>query len=93
MVWIVRLVKVVAEGETRCSDVMAFERPDGLGTIADLGSTLAEAKQLLAAVQQQIVAEQAADHAAHQPTCSDCRSTCRVKDYRSRTVRRCSVMS
>jgi hypothetical protein len=86
VVWIARLVKVGAEGETRCNDVMAFVRPDGLGTIADPGLTLAEAKQLLAAVQQQIVAEQASDHAAHQPTCSDCRSACRVKDYRSRTV-------
>jgi hypothetical protein len=72
------LVKVGAEGETRCNDVMAFERPDGLGTIADLGLSLAEAKQLLATVQPQIVAEQAADHAAHQPTYWDCRSTGRV---------------
>ena len=86
MAWIVRLVKTDAEGETRCSDVMAFERPNGLHTLAELGLTLAEAKQLLAAVQQQIVAEQAADHTAHVPTCPDCGSFCRVKDYRPRAV-------
>jgi hypothetical protein len=84
--WIVRLVKIDAEGETRCSDVMAFERPNGLRTMADLGLTLAEAKQLLAAVQQQVVAEQAADHTADVPTCPDCGSSCRVKDYRPRAV-------
>ena len=86
MAWIVRLVKVGVEGETRSSDVMAFERPDGLRTMADLGLTLAEAKQLLAAVQQQVVAEQAADHSAHLPTCPECGSCCRVKDYRPRAV-------
>jgi transposase len=84
--WIVRLVKIDAAGETRCGDVMAFERPTGLRTMADLGLTLAEAKQLLAAVQQQIVAEQAADHTAHVPTCPNCGSSCRVKDYRPRGV-------
>jgi hypothetical protein len=35
---------------------MAISRPDGLGDIANLGMTLAEAKQLLAQVQQQVVA-------------------------------------
>jgi len=47
--WIVRLVKTDAEGETCCSDVMVFKRPNGLHTMAELGLTLAEAKQLLAA--------------------------------------------
>ena len=37
---------------------MAISRPDGLGDIANLGMTLTEAKQLLAQVQQQVVAAQ-----------------------------------
>lgn len=79
-------MKIDAEGETRCVDVMAFERPNGLRTMVDLGLTLAEARQLLAAIQKQIVAEQAADHTAHVPTCLDCGSSWRVKDYRPRAV-------
>jgi hypothetical protein len=87
--WIVRLVKVGVEGETCCNDVMAFERPVGLRTMADLGLTLAEAKQLLTAVQQQVVAEQAADHSAHLPTCPGCGSCCgAVAAAASRTIDR-----
>jgi len=41
---------------------------------------------MLAAVRQQIVAEQAADHTARVPTCPDCGSSCRVKDYRPHGV-------
>jgi hypothetical protein len=46
-------------GQSRSCDVMAISRPDGLGGIPSLGLTLAEAKQLLAQVQQQVVASQA----------------------------------
>ncbi|HUB44575.1 MAG TPA: hypothetical protein VMB73_06285, partial [Acetobacteraceae bacterium] len=48
-------------------DVMEISRPDGAGNIADLGLTLSEAKQLLARVQQAIVAAQAGDLAARRP--------------------------
>jgi hypothetical protein len=40
---------------------MEVSRPDGVGGIGDLGLTLSEAKQLLARVQQAIVAAQAGD--------------------------------
>jgi hypothetical protein len=40
---------------------MEISRPDGASNIADLGLTLSEAKQLLARVQQAIVAAQAED--------------------------------
>jgi hypothetical protein len=40
---------------------MEINRPDDLGDIADLGLTLAEAKRLLAGLQQEIVAVQARD--------------------------------
>src|SRR5258708_28576800 len=46
--WIVRLVKIGAEGEGRTLDVMGIDRPDDLGDIADLGLTLDETKRLLA---------------------------------------------
>ena len=43
--------------------------------------TLAEAKLLLAQVQQQLVAEQANTHATFRPDCRSCGGTCHVKDW------------
>ena len=59
MEWMLRLVVPGIDGQSRSVDVMTVSRPDGLGDIANLGMTLAEAKLLLAQVQQQLVAEQA----------------------------------
>jgi len=50
------------------------------------GMTLAEAKRLLARVQQEIVAAQARDHAVQRPDCARCGDVCRVKDYRDHAV-------
>ena len=50
MAWIVRLVKIAADGETQSVDVMTINRPDDLSEIANLGLTLAEGKLLLAAL-------------------------------------------
>ena len=86
LAWIVRVVKTGAEGEGPCTDVMEITRPDSLDDIADLGLTLAEAKLLLASVQQEIVAAQARDHAARRPACARCGAVCRVKDYRDHAV-------
>ena len=46
-----------------------------LADIANLGLTLAEAKLLLAQVQQQVVAEQANTHAMFRPDCRSCGGT------------------
>jgi hypothetical protein len=46
--WILRLVKISAEGEGRSVDVMEINRPGDLGDIADLGLALDETKRLLA---------------------------------------------
>jgi hypothetical protein len=86
MAWIVRVVKTGAEGEGQCTDVMEIIRPADLGDIADLGLTLADAKLLLAGLQQAIVAGQARDHAARRPACPRCGEACHVKDYRDRGV-------
>ena len=43
-----RLVGTGIDGQSRSFDVMEISRPDGLGDLANLGLTLAEAKQLLA---------------------------------------------
>ena len=72
MEWTLRLVGMGIDGQSRSFEVMAISRPDGLGDIANLGLTLAEAKQLLAQVQQQVVAEQANTHAMFRPDCRSC---------------------
>jgi hypothetical protein len=80
------VVKTGAEGEGQCTDVMEIIRPADLGDITDLGLTLADAKLLLAGLQQIIVAGQARDHAARRPACPRCGEACHVKDYRDRGV-------
>ena len=86
MAWIVRLVQIGAEGEGQATDVIEIDRPDDLGDIADLGLTLAEAKLLLAGLQQELVTAQARDHAVRRPACRRCGGVCRVKDYRDHAV-------
>ncbi len=76
-----RLVKIGAEGEGPCTDIMEINRPGDLVDIANLGLTLAEAKLLLAGVQREIVAVQAREHAVRRPSCERCGDICRVKDY------------
>ena len=62
-----RLIRTGIDGQSRSFDVMEISRPEGLGDIANLGLTLAETKQLLAAVQQGVVAAQADGHATLRP--------------------------
>jgi len=59
-----------------------------LGTHRHTGilRTLAEAKQLLARVQQAVVAAQAHEHAVLRPDCSSCGGGCHIQDWRVRQV-------
>ncbi len=81
-----RVVKIGAEGEGPCTDVMEISRPEDLRKVADLGLTLSEAKLMLAGVQREIVAAQARDHAVRRPECPRCDGVCHVKDYRDHAV-------
>jgi hypothetical protein len=80
------VVKIGAEGEGPATDVMEINRLGDLADIASLGLTLAETKQLLTGLQQEIVATQVRDHAARRPACSRCGGACRVKDYQDHVV-------
>jgi len=84
--WIVRLVETGAGGDHRSMDVMEIARPGDLSDIASLGLSLAEAKQVLAAIQREILGAQARDHAARRPSCRSCGGACHVKDYRQRRL-------
>ena len=86
---VLRLVETGADrSETwaRSIDVLELDWPRDLRDIANLGLTLPEAKQLLARIQQAVVAVQARDHAALRPACSGCEARCHVKDWQSRQV-------
>ena len=62
MGWMLRLVETGTDSRARSVDVLEISRPNDLGDIANLGLTLPEAKQLLARVQQAVVAAQAHQH-------------------------------
>ena len=67
MRWVLRLIETGMPSGVAGADVMEISRPDGASNIADLGPTLSEVKQLLACVQQTIVAAQAGGLAARRP--------------------------
>ena len=86
MEWKLCLVGTGIDGQSRSVDVMAISRPDGLGGIANLGLTLAEAKQLLVQIQHEVVAAQVHHQAIFRPDCQSCRGTCHVKDWRGHRI-------
>ncbi len=83
---VLQLVETRADGQTRSIELMELGRPGDLRDIANLGLTLAEAKQLLARVQRAVMAVQACGHAALRPDCASCGGRCHVKDWRSRRI-------
>jgi hypothetical protein len=86
MGWILRLVETGIDGPARVIDVLDIRPLDGLGEIAKLGLTLAEAKQILARLQEAVVAVQTDNHAVLRPDCSSCDQACQVKDWRLHRV-------
>ena len=72
MGWVVRLIEMGTDEPSRSVDVLEFGHYRDFSNIANLGLTLAEAKQLMARVQQAVVTAQAHDHAVLRPNCSSC---------------------
>src|SRR5919107_1684554 len=86
MGWVLRLVETGVDGASRSVDVMAIDRLSDLSDIVDLGLTLAQGKQLVALVQQEIVTAQSRDHAVRRPLCRSCGTACQIKDYRPHQI-------
>ena len=86
MGWVVRLVEVGTDKPGRIVDVLEMGQLRDLHEIADLGLTLAEAKQLLGRVQQAVVAAQAQEHVILRPDCESCGGACQIKDWRVHQV-------
>jgi hypothetical protein len=72
MGWVVRLIEMGTDKPARSVDVLEFGPARDLSYIANLGLTLAEAKQLLGRVQQAVATAQAQHHAVLRPNCSSC---------------------
>ena len=83
---VLRLVETGVEGVVRSVDVLEIVRTGDLGDLGDLGLSLVDGKQLVAQVQQALVAAQSRDHAARRPTCRSCATPCQVKDYRPHQI-------
>jgi hypothetical protein len=83
---VLRLVETGVEGVVQSVDVLEIVRPGDLGDLGDLGLSLMDGKQLVAQVQQAVVAAQSRDHAARRPTCRSCGTPCQVKDYRPHRI-------
>jgi hypothetical protein len=64
--WIVKLVKIGAGGEEEVTDILKIERPGDLDA-AGLGLTSAEASQLLAGMQREIMTAQAKADSVQSP--------------------------
>jgi hypothetical protein len=86
MGWVLRLAETGPDAASESIDLIEIHRSSGLADIANLGLTLSEAKELLARVQQAIVAAQARDHAVRRPSCASCAGQCRLKDWRLRRI-------
>ena len=86
MGWVLRLAETGPDAAAKSIDLMEIHRSSGLVDIANLGLTLPEAKELLARVQQAIVAAQARDQAVCRPPCASCTGQCHLKDWRPRRI-------
>lgn len=72
MRWMLRLVEAGDDARSRNADLMEICRPEGLREIADLGSSLPEAKQLFTSLQRAVVASRADQDGRLRPDCRCC---------------------
>ena len=86
LVWRVKLVAEFGAGETTEVEVARLER-DEHASVADLGLRLAEAKQITAALQAEIVPAQVAVASEHRRTCVACEGALASKGHYTATFR------
>jgi len=72
MQWTVRLEARTSAGEVETTELVTFSRPAMIGTLAEIGLVLAEAKTLLAKLQASMLCGQIAAYAAHHWVCPEC---------------------
>jgi hypothetical protein len=82
----IQLVKCSDDGrEENVTDVITLNKD--CQRIEHLGSTLAEAKQLLTTIQQHLLQQQVCTFLAEHSECDDCGAPLRIKGQHTRTFR------
>ena len=86
MQWTVRLEAMTSAGELKATELVTFSRAAMVGTLAEVGLVLAEAKSLLAKLQASMLCGQVAEHAAHRRACPGCGVLQPLKDQSTRRL-------
>jgi len=86
MQWTVRLEARTSEGEVKTTELVTFNRPGVVSTLAEIGLMLAETKTLLAKLQASMLCGQVAAYAAHHRVCAACGVLQPLKDRRTRRL-------
>jgi len=86
MQWTVRLEAKTSAGEVKTTELVTFSRPGMVGTLAEIGLMLAEAKALLAKLQASMLCGQVAEYAAYHRICAACGALWPLKDRRTRRL-------
>jgi len=86
MQWTVRLEARTSEGEVTTTELVTFNRPGVVSTLAEIGLMLAETKTLLAKLQTSMLCGQVAAYAAHHRACPECGVLQPLKDRRTRRL-------
>ena len=86
MEWTIRLEARTGWGEVTTCEIGALHRSLGDLTVDGVGLSLAEAKALLAELQQRIVQSQIDEYVTCARVCPDCMKLRPLRDQRSRTL-------
>jgi hypothetical protein len=86
MQWTVQLEAKTEQGTVTTTELLTFSRPAMVGTLAEVGLMLAEAKALLAKLQASMLSAQVAEYAAHCRVCPACGVLQPLKDRRTRRL-------
>lgn len=86
MEWTIRLESKSGWGEIQSVDLLTIKRPGLDLSSEEVGLAIAESKDLLYQLQQQMVQDQAWEYASCRRVCPDCYGLCRIKDRRTRKI-------
>ncbi len=86
MQWTVRLEARTSGGEVTTTELVTFSRPGVVGTLAEIGLVLSDAKALLAKLQASMLCGQVAEYAACHRACTACGVLQPLKDRRTRRL-------
>jgi len=86
MQWTVQLEARTSAGEMTTTELVAFNRPGVVSTLAEIGLVLSETKALLARLQASTLCGQVAEHAAHHRVCAARGVLQPLKDRRTRRL-------